>query len=106
MEPCRDLNMHPGFRRVPYLPRSREREKRLAGGRAKMPMSKKPYFILVQSKILWQDDTMVIFKGKPYRKPMATTASTTRCIHSPRYSVGNAREVQRMGISNIVAAWY
>ena len=35
MEPDPDLNLHPGFRRVPCLPRSRDREKRFAGGRAK-----------------------------------------------------------------------
>ena len=35
MDPGRDLNMHPGFRRVPRPPGCREHEKRLAGGRAK-----------------------------------------------------------------------
>ena len=35
MEPIRDLNLHPDLRRVPCLPRNREREKRHWGGRAK-----------------------------------------------------------------------
>ena len=49
MEPGRDLNLHPGLRRVPCVPHSREREQDSRPEEQKRPMSKKVH--LVQSNI-------------------------------------------------------
>ena len=44
MEPGRDLNLHPSFMRVPCLPPSREREKRLGGGGRAKNADVPPFF--------------------------------------------------------------
>ena len=52
MDPGRDQKLHPGFRRVPWPPRSRGYEKRLADGGAKNADVQKKFILSLYIAIL------------------------------------------------------
>ena len=94
MEPGRDLNLRPGFRRVLCVPRSREREK--TRGRKRKTAN-------VQNKLIWY---IVISLNRSFYPTASSTTPVAVCSdYFPRFSsVGNAYELSTFKLQAIIPA--